>query len=161
MKSPWKFLVGLTRRHDRHDAPDVISALSEEAASDSNENARTVELESAPASPNLELGAPASALEDDPEHIEDLPTLAAIAAAAAEAKGDEPVVGARQVVGKGPRRRASKMRAEISSTPVQLATPGDHALELDNEIRRLRLQLEQKLRVQNAQLRQMLARFED
>lgn len=115
MKSPWKFLVGLMRRHDKHDAPDVISATSEEASSDSDMIAQTAELEAVPPCEEAE---------------------------------------------KGPRRRANKRRTEINSTPVQLATPRDHAQELDNEIRRLRLQLEQKLRVQNAQLRQMLARFE-
>lgn len=160
MKSPWKFLVGLMRRHDKHDAPDVISATSEEASSDSDMIAQTAELEAVPPSTNLELSAPAGASQEGPEHIEDLPTLAAIAAAAAVGKEDQLVVATSEEAEKGPRRRANKRRTEINSTPVQLVTPRDHAQELDNEIRRLRLQLEQKLRVQNAQLRQMLARFE-
>lgn len=76
MKSPWKFLVGLTRRHDKQDAPDVVSASSEETSSDSDVIAPT-EVEGTPTSTNLELSVPANALDEDPEHIGDLPTLAA------------------------------------------------------------------------------------
>jgi len=160
MKSPWKFLVGLTRRHDKHDAPDVVSGSSEQASSDSDVIAPPPELEAAPPSTNIELSVPASALEEEPEHIEDLSTLAAIAAAAAVGKGEEPLVATSRPA-KRPRPRANNKQLEINSTAVQLATPSHLAQELDSEIHRLRLQLAQKLRVQNTQLKQMLARFED
>lgn len=160
MKSPWKFLVGLARRHDKQDTPGAIADSSDTASSDSDLSVTPpIELEAAPASSNLDLST-SNSVEDVPEHVDDLATLVAIAAAAAEGKGEKAVVPSDEKPVEKPRRRASgNKRTGVKSTPAQVVTPGDRVQELDDEIHQLRAQLAQKLELQNAQLRKMLARF--
>ena len=63
-----------------------------------------------------------------------------------------------------PRKRMGGARkpklAETTQVPSDRTIPSDDTLSLDDEIRLLRSQLVGKLRLQNAQLRKMLERFE-
>lgn len=99
---------------------------------------------------------------EDDEHVDDLAMLAAIAATAAGKKEKNPV----STIG---RERARKRRSQAATSEsrdigprtVASAKPLYEARSLDDEILRLRVQLAEKLKVQNSQLRKMLARFDD
>ncbi|MBP2444059.1 hypothetical protein [Rhizobium leguminosarum] len=98
---------------------------------------------------------------DDSEHVDDLPTLSAIAVAAAETKEKSPVATFRlERAGKRRGRAVSSKSSRIEPEPVHAAKPVDEAIALDDEILQLRVQLATKLEMQNSQLRKMLARFE-
>jgi hypothetical protein len=58
-----------------------------------------------------------------------------------------------------PAGKAEKIEA-VAPSSARVATIPNDAINLDNEIKRLREQLSRKLRLQNAQLKRMLERFE-
>ncbi len=163
MKSPWKFLVGITRRKHEQAKPDASPTSGEETTISYQPTAAPIKLEAAPSYEGLDLtGASDSGYEDD-EHVDDLAALSAIAATAAakkEKKNRASTVG----WGRARRRRsqaATSESREMGPDTVAPAKPLDEARSLDDEILRLRVQLAEKLKVQNSQLRKMLARFED
>jgi hypothetical protein len=85
---------------------------------------------------------------------------AGIAATAAHeaAELDPPVAGmTRKRRGHGKNTRPVVVPAEVSQAP---RTPSDETISLDEEIKVLRGQLAERLRIQNAQLKKMLERFE-
>jgi hypothetical protein len=63
-----------------------------------------------------------------------------------------------------PRKQLGRARkpkpVETAPVPPDQSSPSDDPLSLDDEIRVLRGQLAEKLRLQNAQLRKMFERFE-
>jgi hypothetical protein len=63
-----------------------------------------------------------------------------------------------------PRKQLGRARkpkvVDTTQVPPDVSIPSDYTLSLDDEIRVLRRQLAEKLRLQNAQLRKMLERFE-
>lgn len=145
MKSPWQFLVGLARRHDKQGAPSEADAMVTPPSE-------------APTNPHVNV-ANLSA-EKEPERVDALAALVAMPTAAAKDKAKKPVT-TRGTVAEKPRRRApGNKRTSVVLVPAQLVAPGDPTRELDDEIHQLRSQLAQKLELQNAQLRRMLARFE-
>ena len=157
MKSPWKFLVGLTRRTEKDDWPGVPSSSENPQSLDHEKPlALASVIDKAPPSHVEDGGVPVSAPFDEPEHIDDLETLAAIAVASAEGKEKFPATKKqrkRSHNGAGGRRRRQR------PTTAEPLNQFDDARTLDDEIAQLRLELRRKLELQNAQLRQMLERF--
>ncbi|MFP3547253.1 hypothetical protein SB748_27960 [Rhizobium sp. SIMBA_035] len=162
MKSPWKFLVGITRRKHDQPKPDATLAAGEERAISCEPTAAPIEHKAAPAYEGLALtGAGGPDYEDD-EHFEDLATLSAIAATAARKKEKSSVSSIGRE--RAPERRGQAVATrsgEVAPETVASAKPLDEARSLDDEILRLRVQLAKKLKVQNSQLKEMLARFND
>jgi hypothetical protein len=161
MKSPWKFLVGITRRHPTQDKADAALPSGDEAAASSEPNvAPPIEQKVEPRNEASDLRGFRGS--DDSEHVDDLPTLAAIAAVAAEKK-------ATRTVSISGRARSGKLRGlsvksdskDIAPEPAQQLQPKDETRALDDEIRQLRVQLAKKLQLQNSQLRKLLERFDD
>jgi hypothetical protein len=163
MKSPWKFLVGMTRRNHKQDEPDAGLPSSDEApASFEPTLAPPIEQKVESARESLSSTDFRGSDRDESQHVDDLPTLAQIAAVAAEKKGtSETSPSGRARSGK---RRGLSVKDEskdIAPEPAQQLQPKDETLALDYEIRRLRSQLAKKLELQNSQLRKRLERFED
>ncbi len=160
MKSPWKFLVGIARRNHEQAKPDASSG--DETPVSYEPTTAPIEQKAAPAHKGVDLTVLSASDYEDSEHVDDLPTLSAIAAAAAAKKEKSPL----STFG---RERARKRRSKavtresrgIKPEPAQAAKPADEARALDDEILRLRVQLAERLEVQNSQLRKLLARFEN
>ncbi len=90
MKSPWKFLVEITRRKHEQAKPDAGLTAREETTISYEPTAAPIEQKAAPAYEGLDLtGARGSDYEDD-EHVDDLATLSAIAATAAGKEEEKP-----------------------------------------------------------------------
>jgi hypothetical protein len=162
MKSPWKFLVEITRRKHEQAEPDAGLTAREETTISYEPTAAPIEQKAAPAYEELDLtGARGSDYEDD-EHVDDLATLSAIAATAAGKKKKNPVstVGPERARKRRSQAATSESR-DIGPDTVAPANPLYDARSLDDEILVLRVQLAEKLKVQNSQLRKMLARFDD
>lgn len=157
MKSPWKFLVRLTRRSEKDDVSEVPASSVDPKSLDREGTAAPAPVvDAAPTSRVDDAEIPATVPVDEPEHIDDLATLAAIAAASAKGKEESPAV-------KKQRRRrnvAVDLRTRERPTAGNRLTQFDDRFALDDEIAQLRLELRRKLELQNAQLRQMLERFE-
>ncbi|MDM9620464.1 hypothetical protein [Rhizobium sp. S96] len=163
MKSPWKFLSGLARRHDKQDAPDVDVASSDSDKSSPVEQAiGPIEPEDAAVLKETDQGGADSTTREEPRRDEVL--VAPVSATkpeeveAVEKHASKERAAIRTRGNKAVRHR----RAESTKVaPPPVATPSESAHELDDEINELRTQLAKKLELQNAQLRRMLARFEN
>jgi len=186
MASPWKFLSRLVprRREPKQDdaevaggKPDVLAlpGPAETAAEESPSvsSARTAaELPPTDRSDPVSVEPPtiasaASGADDMPANVvadvvagdltpSDLPDIAVI---------PFPNAANLQVRGQTkPRKQMGRARkpkpVETAPVPPDQSSPLDDPLSLDEEIRVLRGQLAEKLRLQNAQLRKMLWRFE-
>lgn len=160
MKSPWNFLINFTRRSRRGDAREARPASDDELATNSRDEApSSVEKDQVVAAPDLDsLRGPE---DGGNEQEDDLGMIVAAVATAGEEKS--------RIPSPSTRKRAARRRVDRGGTaqpdtfelaPAQRGGPHDSARELDHEIRQLRLQLAQKLELQNAQLRKMLERFD-
>ncbi len=186
MASPWKFLSRLVprRREPKQDdaevaggKPDVLAlpGPAETAAEESPSvsSARTAaELPPTDRSDPVSVGprsiaSAASGADDMPANVvadvvagdltpSDLPDIAVIPfpnAANLQVRGESK-----------PRKQRGRARkpkpVKTAPVPPDQSSPLDDPLSLDHEIRVLRGQLAEKLRLQNAQLRKMLWRFE-
>ena len=185
MASPWKFLSRLVprRRESKQDAvvadakPNVLAlsgpveTAAEESPSVSSARA-AAELPPTDRSDPVSLEPPtiasaAGEADDMPANVvadvvagdlapSDLPDIAAI---------PSPNSADLQVRGETkPRKQMGRARkpkpVETAPVPPDQSSPSDDPLSLDDEIRVLRGQLAEKLRLQNAQLRKMFERFE-
>jgi hypothetical protein len=163
MKSPWKFLVGMTRRNHKQDELDAGLPPSDEApASFEPTLAPRIEQKVESARESLSSTGFRGSDDDGSQHIDDLPTLAQIAAVAAEKKetsAASPFGRARS----GKRRDLSvtSERKDIAPEPAQPLHTQDKTRALDDDIRQLRVELAAKLQLQNSQLRKRLERFKD
>ena len=162
MKSPWKFFVGITRRNHEQAKPDTNLTSGDEALISSEPTVtHPTEQKAAPAHEGLDITGDSVSDYEASAHVDDLPTLSAIAVAAANTKEKNPVATfGQERAGKRRSQAVSSKRRGIKLDPVQAAKPVDEARALDDEILQLRGQLAAKLETQNSQLRKMLARFE-
>ncbi len=157
MKSPWKFLVGLTKRTVKDASGFPASSEEPKPLHSQDLVALSSDVDAAPISSVGEAGIPPRFPADEPEHVDDLATLAAIAAASAKVKEESPAT-------KSQRTRVRNVSGELltheKSITLRPSNQLDDARALDDEISQLRVKLQQKLELQNAQLKQMLKRFE-
>jgi hypothetical protein len=186
MASPWKFLSRLVprRREPKQDdaevaggKPDVLAlpgpaeTVAEQSLAESSARADAEQPSSAVSDPVLveppTIGGPVGDADDMPASVvadvvaadltpSDLLDTVAIPspdAADVQLRGESK-----------PRKQMGRARKPelVDTTQVlpNVSIPSDETLSLDDEIRFLRGQLVGKLRLQNAQLRKMLKRFE-
>ncbi len=177
--SPWKFLFGLGRRRDQGD--DRATASSEPERTRLSDEDEPVAA-SAPATPSeqtvdgrAELEAEKFATPSEAPPESDV-TVAAQQVTAQEltspANANIPKAAAPSSSKIRPKKaRIPRVKSKASTSQAALAaapepapvtsSPAAQAIqELDDEIRELRHQLVQRLRVQNAHLKRMLDRFE-
>lgn len=185
MASPWKLLARLVspRRQQRQEhgsidemKPDVLAiAKPTETAADNGLNTADPPVDEKPVADDQLEAVPAP-----PDHSDDTASSihgtadsedARSAEAADPALSDEPGTVARDApkalqAGEGVTRKRRKLPK--SAEPVEAVLPPspaapavlDDTISLDEEIKLLRDQLARKLRLQNAQLKRMLERFE-
>lgn len=181
MASPWKFLARLVspRRQPKQDdsaieavKPDVLAIAGptettvEEsrhivdhlAGEQSLSIDRSVAVPTEPEQSDEARGDAVGIVEDDSDTLE---------AASSTALPDVGVIVAKVVEtaeAKRPERRTRTKKVETAAVVLQVspvaASLSDEIVSLDEEIAALRTQLASKLRLQNAQLKRMLARFE-
>ncbi|MBY4592186.1 MULTISPECIES: hypothetical protein [Rhizobium] len=179
MASPWKLLAGLVSRRrqqkQEHGSTDdvkpdasAITEPTETAANNRLANEKPVihkAREAVSAEPDHAEGA-ASSVHDTTDG--ESATLAKVVDPALSNQADVAAHAAPKAlpVGEGPtRKRGRGSKKAKTITVVVSPSPGvtavaDDAVSLDGEIRLLRDQLATKLRLQNAQLKRMLDRFE-
>jgi hypothetical protein len=184
MASPWKFLARLVspRRQQRQEhgstddvKPNVLAiAKPTETAANDEVNAADRPADEKP----VPHGDPAAVLAD-PDHakepasnVDDTTDIESttLEKAADPSSSNEADIAADAAVkpsriDEGARKRSRKAKkAEVdhvvSRPPRRVANVSEDAISLDGEIRLLRDQLARKLRLQNAQLKRMLDRFE-
>ena len=185
MASPWKLLARLVppRRQQRQEhgstddvKPDLLAiAKPTETAVDNRLNAAEP-----PVDEQLVAGEQSDAVSAAPDNFEETASGlhgtadiegASLAEAADPALSDEAGTAAHDALkpsqaGDGAaRKRSTRGKKAAGGEAVTPSSPGvpavsDDAIRLDEEIRLLRDQLARKLRLQNAQLKSMLERFE-
>ncbi len=185
MASPWKLLAGLVSRRRQQkqelgstdDVKPDASTIAEptETAADNRLNAADSAANEKPV-----IREEREAVSADPAHaaeavgsVNDTTDVksATLTKAVGPALSNEADVAAYAApkalpVGEGPTRKRSRRSKKAQTITVVLpSSPGvtavsDDAVSLDGEIRLLRDQLATKLRLQNAQLKRMLDRFE-
>ncbi|KRB62158.1 hypothetical protein ASE04_20005 [Rhizobium sp. Root708] len=157
-RSPWKFLVGLTKRRGKEEAepaantPATLSPIEaqEETAANDRQGALAADIKS---------DADAAAEEPKLRSDEVVPSPAS----APQAGISKPQISARSRKTAVPGRQAKPVELPASRTEVQPSSRADISTEiheLDDEIKHLRRQLAERLQSQNAQLKKMLERFE-
>lgn len=156
--SPWKFLAGLTKRRvakEEDSAPTDVATETSQV-----DEASIAALPEAPrashaidAKPEIaepEIAEPAGRAEERPDSVvekavEELTTAADTLPVAVVKKS-----------------KVAASKTDEEKIPAASVAPAEDAVQsLDDDIRQLRLQLTQKLRLQNEQLKTMLARFND
>ncbi|MCQ1776336.1 hypothetical protein NOJ05_03910 [Neorhizobium galegae] len=185
MASPWKLLARLvsprrqqTQEHGSTDdvKPELLAiAKPTETAADNGSNTAAP-----PVAEKAAADEQSEAVSADPDHSDETASGvhgtadiegARPAEAADPALSDEAALVARETrktsqAGEGAtRKRSRRGKATETIEAVPPPSPGvpavsDDATSLDEEIRLLREQLARKLRLQNAQLKRMLERFE-
>jgi hypothetical protein len=187
MKPPWKYLTQLVSRRRADDEQDQTGDRKAALPEIHSALAASVALpEVAPTLPDVEGGTvphpvqPNAATEsDEVAHLSSPATVDPFAPAVDQPEPDSATAPANE--GKSSATRPVKARAarkarldttskdpvlaaveeQVSEAPSPSATPFfDEASSLDADIRQLKDQLAGKLRLQNAQLRKMLERFE-
>ncbi|RWY65674.1 hypothetical protein EHI46_30600 [Rhizobium leguminosarum] len=181
MASPWKLLAGLVSRRRQQkqehgstdDVKPDVSAMAEptEAAANRSKAAdRAANEKPVTEAVSVDLPRHAEEAANSADHTTDVES-ATLEKAADLASSNEADVAAHASpkalpVGDGPTRKRSRRNKKTKTIAVVLPpSPGvaaisDDAVSLDGEIRLLRDQLATKLRLQNAQLKKMLDRFE-
>jgi hypothetical protein len=163
MKSPWKFLIGITRRNPTQDKADADLPSGDEAEASSEPNvAPPIEQKVEPTNKASDLTGFRGSDDDGSLDVDHLPTLAAIAAVAADNKATRTAATTGRA--RSGKRRSLSVKREsknIAPEPAHQLQPQDETRALDDEIRHLRVQLATKLQLQNSQLRKRLERFED
>jgi hypothetical protein len=180
MKSPWKLLVQLTSRRrqeeSRENSSDSESNL-EKIESEPEFNESPVANSSATNSSKVDLDAARTAPSPAVVHENPSPVRDEILHSGAEANAIVPKARAGKKSARAPRANRpalqDKRRAQLVvphpvatqlDQSVRPSSPGDTFFakteSLDDEIKQLRVQLAQKLSLQNAHLRKMLERFD-
>lgn len=181
MASPWKFLASLVspRRQPKQDdsaieavKPDVlaIAGLTETTVEASRHIADHLAVEQpqpvdrsdavaiAPEPSDDTRNDTAGVLENDSDKLEQAPGTVLPDVGAIVEKVEETAEAKR------PERKTRAKKIEAAAVVFQVspvaASVSDEMASLDEEIAALRTQLASKLRLQNAQLKRMLARFE-
>ncbi|WP_141105729.1 hypothetical protein [Rhizobium sp. R693] len=172
MASPWKFLVGLTRRHGRGNESTAIEDTSDapvaketqepaplQPADGAQDIADPVDAVSTATddSPDTETVVAGAALPDEPglRQVDDLDTTTG------PGLQTDAVDGSATTKLRKPRAsRKKNVPGVIQPTPSTAPVISNDFQDLEDEIRQLRSQLAKKLQLQNAQLRQMLERFD-
>ncbi|MBY5720763.1 hypothetical protein HFO33_29990 [Rhizobium leguminosarum] len=182
MASPWKLLARLVspRRQQRqeHGSTDAVksdvlaiakpTANNELGAADRPADEKSVlQGHSAAVSVDPDHADEAASAIDGPADIEGArpeeaadPALSNEADIAAHAAPNAFRLGEGQTRKRSTRSKKAKTIAVVLPRPPSVSTASDDAINLDEEIRLLRHQLAGKLRMQNAQLKRMLERFE-
>jgi hypothetical protein len=186
MKPPWKYLTRLVSRRRPDDEPDQTSDRKAAVPEIPSALAASVALpEVAPALPAGEDGTVSNPLETTiavkSDEVAQLSPPSAVAPVAEQQQPGSVTEPASRDDGKSSAQRPIKARAgrkasvdtlskdpvvaaveePVSEVPSPSANPFfDEASSLDTDIRQLKDQLAGKLRLQNAQLRKMLERFE-
>jgi hypothetical protein len=162
MKSPWKFLVGLTGRHNRNDLLESPAVLPDDASSNvpGHETPSTVPEFGSPAA-GVESNAPIEPDGNASPRVDDVVAVADIASRVARVKPEKNTKALRKKPAGRVQKPAHLAPREHTQTPPVLShSTLSNDQMLDDEIRQLRVQLAEKLTVQNAQLRRMLERFD-
>jgi len=177
--SPWKFLVGLTRRHGRGSESTAIEDTSDAPVAKETQEPAPLQPTTAPPqpadgaqdivhpvdavstatddSPDTETVVAGAALPDEPglRQVDDLDTTTG------SGLQTDAVDGSATTKLRKPRAsRKKNVPGVIQPTPSTAPVVSNDFQDLEDEIRQLRSQLAKKLQLQNAQLRQMLERFD-
>ncbi|CAN7752470.1 hypothetical protein [Rhizobium sp. LjRoot258] len=176
--SPWKFLVGLTRRHGKERNSASIEDTSDKPVADETQEPAQLQ---PPAALVLSTDGgqdTADQVDADSHASDDVPNIAKVVeeptapdkSALEQVDDRASTTGRRQTVAvevsatRKPRKaralRKKTAPAKIQSTPSTTSAVSNDLQDLDDEIRQLRSQLAKKLQLQNAQLRKMLERFD-
>ncbi|NKK96296.1 hypothetical protein GFL95_34870 [Rhizobium leguminosarum bv. viciae] len=163
MASPWKLLARLVsprrqqrQEHSSTDAvkPDLLAIAKPTANNELGAADR-------PADEKSVLQGHSAAVSVDPGHAEDAASASFDEVdIAAHAAPNSFRLGEGQTRKRSTRGKKSKTIAVVLPRPPSVSTASDDPINLDEEIRLLRHQLASKLRMQNAQLKHMLERFE-
>ncbi|TAU73467.1 hypothetical protein [Rhizobium leguminosarum] len=185
MASPWKLLAGLVSRRRQQkqehgstdDVKPDVSAIAKptETAADNRSKAADRAANEKPVT-HEQHKAVSVASHHAEEAVSSVDDTADVESATLEKAVDPALSNEADVaghpspkalpVGEGPTRKRSRQSKKAKTIAVVLppspgvATVSDDAVSLDGEIRLLRDQLATKLRLQNAQLKRMLDRFE-
>ncbi|MDI6028599.1 hypothetical protein QBK99_20705 [Corticibacterium sp. UT-5YL-CI-8] len=183
MASPWKFLARLMsprlqKKQDDRAIKDVTAGGLAIAAPTDAPAIESLHIADRPVPEQSQPVDRADAVSTKPEqpdesrsNIQDVVTSdsrkLALAPAPDPVSPDDDIAGAKvenaaEVASAKRKTRAEKDEAAVIVSQVSLAVPSvsDGMVNLDEEIAVLRTQLAGKLRLQNAQLKKMLARFE-
>lgn len=170
-RSPWKFLVGLTKRRDKEEAAPAEETPGASSPIEAREETATTDPQDAPAVAKTpvrdatgELDATKTIKSDTDISVEKpkprsddvLPSPAS----APHAGVSKPQISARSRKTAVPRRQAKPSEPLAEVQPNARADISTEIRELDDEIKHLRRQLAERLQSQNAQLKKMLERFE-
>ncbi|GAC1045279.1 hypothetical protein [Rhizobium sp. No.120] len=168
--SPWKFLVGLTRRHGKDNNSASIEDTSETPIVNETQESARFQPPAALALPTDGAQDPADQVDADSSASDDVPDIERVVEV--PAGPDEPAtttgldlqtepyeVSATTKPRKARVFRKKNASAESPSTPSTAPAVSNDFQDLDDEIWQLRRQLAMKLQLQNAQLRKMLERF--
>jgi hypothetical protein len=162
MKSPWKFLVGLTGRHNKKDPLKSPALAPDDARPNFSEPDRpSIVPVVVPPAAGIDIKTSIEPEADGLQHVDDVAALAAIEASAASRKPEKNSETLRKEPSRRGRKQAQVAPRTNIRTPVaipQSELSNEHVL--DDEIRQLRFQLTEKLKLQNDQLRRMLERFD-
>ncbi|QFY62997.1 hypothetical protein FZ934_21975 (plasmid) [Rhizobium grahamii] len=173
-RSPWKFLVGLTKRRGKDEAAPAEETPATSSPIEAREETATTDPQDAPAAAKTpvrdatgELDA-AKTIKSDSDDTVERPKprsddVVPSPASAPEAGISEPQISARSRKTVVPRRQAKPAEPPAARTEVQpnsRAHISTEIRELDDEIKHLRRQLAERLQSQNTQLKKMLERFE-
>ncbi|MBX4862913.1 hypothetical protein G9X64_06905 [Rhizobium sophorae] len=185
MASPWKLLAGLVSRRRQQkqehgstdDVKPDVTAIAKPAETAANNALNAADF---PADEKPAAHGHSAAVSADPDHAEEEASSAdhttdvesaTLEKAADPASSNDVAIAAQAApkpsrIDEGTARKRSRQakKAEVvdvvSQPSPRVGITSDDAISLDGEIRLLRDQLARKLRLQNAQLRRMLDRFE-
>lgn len=171
MKSPWKFLAQLASR--------TWSSGEDESTREAEAADRSARVVSAANTAAMHVSHADHASDESESDRNSLTVETADAEDPAEAtstieRKNEPEPATDRLLplqSKAAKRKNKTRKTRGSGTPVEAVKLGassgppaissfEHAMVLDDEIKQLRRQLAEKLRLQNADLKKMLARFE-
>ncbi|WP_431324442.1 hypothetical protein [Rhizobium sp. YTU87027] len=163
----------MTRRHGKDNERTTVEDRSETPAANETEEPAGLQA-AAPALPSdngqdaaAEVAAGSNATGDVPNIARvvegpsaevEVDDLASMTGPGSQTTSVEGLATTRSRKARAPRRK--NVSAGIGSTPSTAAVVSNEFQDLDDEIQQLRSQLAKKLQRQNAQLRQMLERFE-
>ncbi len=177
MASPWKLLAGLVsrRRQQKQEHGSTDDVKPTETAADNRLNAADSAAKEKPViheereavSADLDHAEEAASSVNDTTDVKSATLTKAVDPALSNEADVAAYAAPRALpVGERPTRKRSRRSKKAKTIAVVLPpSPGvtavsDDAVSLDGEIRLLRDQLATKLRLQNAQLKRMLDRFE-
>ncbi|WP_431324947.1 hypothetical protein [Rhizobium sp. YTU87027] len=175
--SPWKFLVGLTRRHGKDNERTSVKDRSETPVA--NQTQEPSQLQPPASVPPTDAAQDtANPVDVHSTDSDDIPNIEKVVEPTGPDKSalcevtdlasttrfglqtDFVELSAAAKPRKARAVRKKNASAEIQSAPSTTVAASNELQDLDDEIRQLRRQLAKKLQRQNAQLRTMLERFD-